>query len=210
LVPAPRYGAVTFNLFSIEGEIQMRKILFFFVAVGLVAMSSSAQARLTKEWRTTLKPGTAWQIGCGYANSPANACPALSLYYFVPEGDEIAGDDVVVSMTYSQRRGWLAISPYEGQCVGGNVKVDGEERFLLESGAHNCVPQGGKPFQKESYTKRKPLPLGMFEQGEEMELTLQLKDGRTIVKTIPLAGFADKYNTLQQTSEAAKSSGRRR
>lgn len=175
----------------------MRKFLFAFLAAGLFLPTISAQARLPDNWKTSFKPGEGWQLGCPFGEVPEDGsyCRTMAVYYFQIKGDEVAPDDVIFSMTHDQRRGWVAISPWEGKCVGGTIKVDGDVTIQLGKGHTGCEPMGGKPFMQQEYGPKEGR-VSLFAGGKEMELNLVLESGEKISQKMPLAGFKEKYDAL--------------
>lgn len=196
----------------------MQRILLVTLAAFFCFMTGDAQARLPDVWRTVLTPGETWQLGCkvlargGGGRGEQAGCVTPVLYYFNPEEDEIQHDDILVGMVFSMSRGKLSIAPWQGTCVGGEIKIDGATLAELAKGSNGCVPHGARPFMDVDYDHNF-FNIRSLADGEEMDIKLVLASGAEIHKTIPLKGFKngyEEYKALDQASSGGRGGRGRR
>jgi len=190
----------------------MQKILFVTVAAVLCFMTGDAQARLPDAWRSVLTPSETWQLGCkvvsrGRGRGAQSGCGTPVVYYFNPEEDEIKADDVLVGMVFSMSRGKLSIAPWQGTCVDGEIKIDGETLTDLAKGSNGCVPHRGLPFV-DIDRDHNFFDIKALSEGTKMDITLILDSGEEIQKTIPLNGFKAAYEEFQAFEESVNGGGR--
>ena len=183
----------------------MKHFLTIFLVFMLVPTFVFAAQRLPRNWHDLYNSDHGWRIICDTPRSNG------SLIYLKSAGDKLGPNDVVVRFLYSHRMARLLIAPYEGQCTGGALTIDGQKKFDLVGNIGTCTSVEGDAFAtpENSHKKRKPQPIGMFTQGEKLEILLNTKDGRNISTVIPLEGFAEAFTELEAGTKCGGGGGRR-
>jgi len=169
------------------------KLLAMAALIGAFLMASiPANALLPENWHDIYLPGDGWRIICDVPGTNG------SMIYFKPSAAEPQADDILVRIIYSHNLCWLYIAPYDGQCLGGAVLIDGKQRFELVGEGDYCVSACGRNFlTPEKDRKNKKQSITMFAEGKELVITMNTKDGPPISATIPLTGFAEVYSQLE-------------
>jgi hypothetical protein len=170
------------------------KHLLIVTLTGILLFSYvSANAVLPENWQDIYPPGDGWRIICDVPGTNG------SMIYFKAAEGEPRADDILVRIIYSHSMCWLYIAPYDGQCEGGAVTIDGILRFGLETEGNYCVSACGRNFStsENDNKKHKAQSIAMFSNGKKMDITMNTEDGSTISTTIPLEEFAEVYSQLE-------------
>jgi len=170
----------------------MRHIATAALAAMFFLSSIPAKAVLPENWHEIYPPGDGWRIVCDVTGTNG------SMIYFKPSAAEPQASDILVRIIYSHNLCWLYIAPYDGQCLGGTVSIDGKPRFDLVGEGDYCVSACGRNFlTPEKDRNNKKQSIAMFAEGKELVITMNTEDGPPISATIPLTGFAEVYSQLE-------------
>lgn len=205
------------------------KSFFIAMAAAFVLTATNAGAgprvELPRDWQNIYTSQPAWQVACddGAAKNAA-ACDSRSLVYFKSDSATPTAEDMIVRFEpRGPARFYLQIAPYEGRCTGGSVSIDGPHPFnligdtktemidiTLQQVTNSCQPERGRIFQNFKQENGTGLKMDWLKGGGVMRISIDLADGGTLTRTVPLDGFADAFDRIVKFEEANMKHGRGR
>lgn len=171
----------------------MTRVYSWSPLVFAILLSSVASAQeLPDNWREAYTQADSWQEQCEAAGR-GGGCREGNTYYLNAE------DGLLVNVWSAAPppTNILIIAPYQGECTGGSVAIEGAPTIELVSVNNYCVVAGGKMFRdRERITNpQSQLDLGMLRNAESIQVTVTLENGETLSATVPMQGFSEKLDS---------------